>query len=137
MKKLIIAAAFILLAGVVFGQTLKKGNLIGLHIVTINLNPDATLNQYMDFVIHKVVPEYEKNFPDIQYYIAKGLRGEHENSYAYMVVFESEEVRNKYWGGDGVYTELGSSALKKMEPILSKLDELGKSSTSYTDWLIK
>jgi hypothetical protein len=137
MKKLIIAAAFILLTGIAFGQTLQKGNLVGIHIVTLNLNPDVTLNQYLDFVINKVIPEYEKNFPDIQYKVAKGIRGEHANSFAYFVVFESEEVRNKYWSKEGEFTELGTSAMGKMELILSKLDELGTASTSYTDWLIK
>ncbi len=137
MKKLFITAAFILLAGVAFGQTLQKGNLVGLHVVTLNLNPDVTMNQYLDFFIHKVIPEYEKNFPDIKYNIAKGIRGENENSFAYFVVFESEKVRNKYWSEEGVYTELGNSALEKMGPILAELEKLGTSSTTYTDWLIQ
>lgn len=137
MKKLFIAAAFILLTGIAFGQTLQKGNLVGLHIVSLNLHPDVTLNQYLDFVIHKVVPEYEKNFPGIKYFIAKGIRGENENSFAYFVVFESENVRNKYWGKEDVYTDIGTSAMEKMEPILTKLNELGTASTTYTDWLIQ
>ncbi len=57
MKKLIIAAAFILLAGVAFGQTLQKGNAVVTQVLNVDLKPDVTIDQWKEFFISKVIPE--------------------------------------------------------------------------------
>ena len=63
MKKLILtAAALILVVGTTFGQTLQKGNLIGTHVTTVDLKPDVTMEQYQEFYISKVIPEFEKHY---------------------------------------------------------------------------
>ena len=49
MKKIIVVAALILFTGITFGQKLKKGNVIGTHVVTIELNPGVTMDQFLDF----------------------------------------------------------------------------------------
>jgi len=64
MKNLSLISVLIITAGsAVFGQGLQKGNLVGLHVATINLNPDVTMNQYKDFFIKTAAPEYEKSYP--------------------------------------------------------------------------
>ena len=137
MKKLILTAALILVAGTTFGQTFQKGNLVGFHVMTINLDPDATLNQFMDFFVTKVMPEYEKNFPGVKSYLAKGIRGEDENSFAWISIFESEEIRDKYWNEDGTLNELGNSAWEKLQPMIEEGSKLGTYTTKYTDWLVQ
>ena len=60
MKKIIIAIALILLTGITFGQSLKKANLVGMHVMDINLDPDVTMNEFLDFMQTKYLPEVEK-----------------------------------------------------------------------------
>ena len=137
MKKLILTAALILVVGTTFGQTLQKGNLVGFHVITINLDPDVTMNQFIDFFSNKLIPEYEKNFPGVKSYIAKGIRGENENSYVWIMLFESVEDRDKYFNEDGTCNELGNSAMEKLQPIIEEGSKLGTFTTTYTDWVIQ
>jgi len=137
MKKLILTAALILVVGTTFGQTLQKGNLLGHHVMTINLDPDVTMNQLIDFYVTKYIPEFEKNFPGVKLYLAKGIRGENENNYASISLFESVEDRDKYYNEDGTPTELGNSAWEKLQPIIEKGSKLGTFTSTYTDWVIQ
>ncbi len=137
MKKLILATVLILLVGITFGQTLQKGNFVGTHVMTINLDPDVTLNQFKEFFANKVIPGWEKHFPGAKVYLLKGIRGESENSFAIIYTFESEKDRNKYWKEEGGgFTELGEEANEKMTPILEELNKLGTWATKYTDWVV-
>ncbi len=136
MKKLILTAVLILVVGTTFGQTLKKGNLIGTHVLTINLVPDVTMNQFMDFFTNKVGPEFEKNFSGIKTYVAKGIRGENENSFGVFYISDSVKDRDKYWNEDGTFTELGNSAWEKVQPTYDELQKLGTLTRTYTDWVI-
>ena len=52
MKRLILIAAIILVANCSFGQSLKKGNLVGLHVMTVNLASGATMDQFQTFFIY-------------------------------------------------------------------------------------
>lgn len=136
MEKLILTAALILVVGTTFGQTLQKGNFIGLHVITINLDPDVTMNQFLDFYVNKYIPEFEKNFPGVKLYIVKGIRGENENSFGSVYLFDSEEVRDKYFE-NGTLTELGKSASEKLQPTTEELQKLGTLTSTYTDWVIQ
>ncbi len=138
MKKLILtAAALILVAGTTFGQTLQKGNLVGHHVMTINLDPDATMNQFIDFYVNKFLPEFEKNFPGMKVYLAKGIRGENENSFGLFYIADSVEDRDKYWNEDGTFNELGNSAWEKLQPLSEEYSKLGTYTYIYTDWVIQ
>ena len=137
MKKLIVVTALILFTGVTFGQTLQKGNLVGMHILTINLDPDVTMNQFLDFFSSKVIPEIEESFPGWKAYLVKGIRGENANSFGLIYVIESEEDRNKYYNEDGSQNELGNSIVEKVQPILTELNQLGTWTSKYTDWLVQ
>ena len=137
MKKLIVVTALILFTGITFGQTLQKGNLVGMHILTINLDPDVTMNQFLDFFSSKVIPEIEESFPGWKAYLVKGIRGENANSFGLIYVIESEEDRNKYYNEDGSQNELGNSIVEKVQPIMTELNQLGTYTTEYTDWLVQ
>jgi len=136
MKKLVLTTAIILLAGVIFGQTLQKGNLVAVHVITIELNQGVTMGQFQDFHINTLIPEYEKNFPGWRLYLTKGIRGENKNTYGWIIVVESEEIRDKYYNDDGSITEFGQAADKKMKPVLKETEKFGKLKRTYTDWII-
>lgn len=136
MKKLIFITAFIIMAGVTYGQTLQKGNLIGFHVYTINLDPDATMNQFLEVWKNNVVPAYEKNF-QAKFYIVKGIRGECENCFSGMIIFESEAVRDKFFNEEGELNEVGQAAMDKCQPALDELAKLGEITSKYTDWVIQ
>lgn len=137
MKKLLAVTAFILFSGITFSQTLEKGNLIGLHIFSLNLDPDITYNQYKNFFIQKYIPELDKNFPDVKHYFTKGSREDNENKIGLIVMFESQEIKNKYYNEDGSRTELMISLQERVKPIREKLDNMGTVTTEYTEWIIQ
>ena len=137
MKKLILTAAFIfLLVGVTFGQSLQKGNLIGTHVLTVDLKPDVTMEQFQEFFISKVIPEFEKHYPGWKIYLVKGIRGENENRIGTIAVIKSEEHRDKYYNEDGSLTKLGTATREKMNPVWEELEKLGTYTRIITDWLI-
>ena len=138
MKKLILLAAFIIVAGATFGQTLQKGNSICPYVMTINLDPDVTMNQFIDFLVNKAIPEWDKHFPGVKSYIAKGIRGENKNNFAVISFSESVEISNKYFNEDGTFTELGNSAWEKLQPIIEETNKFGTFTvTMLTDWVIQ
>ena len=137
MKKLFVITALILFSGITFSQSLEKGNLIGLHIFSLNLDPDITYNQYKNFFIQKYIPELDKNFPDVKHYFTKGSREDNENSIGLIVFFESQEIKNKYYNEDGNRTELMISTQERMKSTREKLDSLGTVTTKYTEWIIQ
>ena len=134
MKKLILLTALILFTGITFGQKLKKGNLIGTHALTIELNPGVTMEKFQDFYLNTYVPEYEKHLQGWKLYMTKSIRGENENTYGFIGVIESEEARDKYIIDEGFRDE---AIIEKLKPVNEELNKLGKvTSDKYTDWLI-
>jgi hypothetical protein len=136
MKNLILTLTFLLLAGSTIGQTLQSGNLVGVHVITIELKKGITMSEFQKFHVNKLIPEYEKNYPGWQLYLAQGLRGENQNKYGWIIVVESEEIRDQYYNDDGSITEFGQAAAEKMKPILEEAEEFGRLNRTYTDWLI-
>jgi len=138
MKKILIITALILIAGVAFGQTIKKGSIIAIRIMTVNLQPDVTMDQYRDFLVNKYFPEFEKNFPGIKRFCMVADRGEHMNRIASLYYFESEDVRDKYWPKEDVATTMAEEGMAKMEEINKELDTYRKNvAVNYTDWVIQ
>ena len=136
MKKLIIAIAFILFAGVAFGQTLKQGCLLGVHNLDLTLKPGVTVEELIDFYTDKFIPEFEKAFPGVKIYLLKGLRGENEDGYGLVYYLESVEVRDKYWPEKDVNSELAKAAYEKLTPALEKLNKLATGLSVHTDWVV-
>ena len=136
MKKLIFITALIVMAGITHGQTLQKGNFIGFHVYTINLDPDVTMNQYLDVWKNKFIPALEKNF-EVKSYIIKGIRGECENCFGSILIWESEAVRDKFYKKEGGLNEIGQAAMQKMQSAWDEMEKLGKITAKYTDWVIQ
>ena len=138
MKKLVILSALVLFAITAIGQTLKKGNLIGTHVLTVTLKPDVTMDQYLDLFAEKFIPEYEKHFKGAKLFLMKGIRGVNKNEYGLLYHFESEEVRDKYINDDESLTEDGKAAREKLTPVIEELKALEETwNTKYTDWVIR
>lgn len=140
MKKLIFLAAFlVIMAGAIFGQTLQKGNVIGMHVGTMILDPNVTYNQFKDFWINKYIPEWDKQLQgDIKLVLAEGDRGADVNCISVMYVFKSVEVRDKYFSKEGSMTEFANTQFAKLSTIEAEFSKLGTySEKHYTDWIIQ
>ena len=136
MKKLLIISALSLLAVLSFGQGLGKGNLVGVHMLTINLKPGVTIDQFKDFYVTKVIPEFEKNFPEAKGYLVKSIRGELNNTFGVLWVFPSEAARDKYFDKEEL-NDTGKAADARTQPILKELEKLGTSTSKYVDWVVQ
>lgn len=136
MKTIFLTGILILLSGFIFGQKLERGNLIGTHVITIELNPGVTMKDFQEFHMNKLIPEYEKYYVGWEMYLAKGIRGENKNKYGWILVAESEEMRNRLYHDNGSMTEYGKIINEKMKPILEEVEKFGKLTRTYTDWLI-
>ena len=137
MRKLLVITAFLLFAGIAFGQTMQKGVIIGVHTTTVTLNPDVTMDQYQDFILKKLIPEWEKHFPGAKLFISKGLNRENKDEYAMFVYVESKKVYYKYWNDDGSATDEGAAAAAKVQPTVDEITKLGTSIRVITDWVIQ
>ncbi len=58
--------------------------------MTINLDPEVTMNQFKDFYVNKVIPEYEKHITGWKGYLVKGIRGENINSFGVIWIVDTE-----------------------------------------------
>jgi len=139
MKKNLMIIALIFIMGVTYGQTFQKGNLVGFHVVTVDLDPDVSLNQWKEFAIDTYFPAFNKAFEgEVALYLADGERGKFENFVGFFIVFKTIEVRNKYIPEEGKNTELWKSKWEEVKPIYDDLEKMGSwSREHYTDWLIQ
>ena len=136
MKKLVFIVALLLIGGFTFGQKLKKGNLIGTHVITVELNPGVTMEQWIDYWSNELNPAFEKNFPGWKVYLTKGVRGENKNAYGMIYTIESEQDRDKYYNDDGTLNQTGKTAIEKMSSTIEGIRKLGKRTRTYTDWIV-
>lgn len=136
MKRLMIIAALLLSAGIAFGQVLQKGGMIAVHRTTVTLAPDVTMDQYKDFLNSKWYPELNKLVEGVTFFGLRGDRGENANAFATLVYCESEDIRNKYWPGDGSDSDEWSAVLEKLQALFEKMQKLGTYTSLYTDWKI-
>lgn len=137
MKKAVLAAGLILWAGVAHAQTLNKGNLIGVHHISVKLEPGVTMEQFVDYYNKNVIPELEKNWPGWKVYPVKRIRGEKADGMGLIIVVPSEGDRDKYYNADGSDTELGKAANAKFEAAIHGMTKLGTVTADlYTDWVV-
>jgi hypothetical protein len=136
MKKLILIVMFFVLAGSTYGQNLQKGNFVGFHEMTIKLDPNVTMNQYLDFYKNKLMPAYESNF-QAKAYLVKGRRGECVDCFGVMFIWKSEADRDKYFNTEGGLNEYGRSIADKLKPLADEIAKLGSYTSKYTDWIVQ
>jgi len=137
MKKLFLFCFLALMAVCISAQTLQKGNLVGVHLISMTLNAGVTEDQVMDFVLNKYIPAYEKLFPGVHVYLAKGIRGENADRYYQFVVMENDEVRNKIFNAEGTYTDEASAKLANIQPLLDEYHKMATITSVYTDCIVQ
>ncbi|HKO12617.1 MAG TPA: hypothetical protein VJV22_11660 [Acidobacteriaceae bacterium] len=122
-------------------QGLQSGNLFGVHVVTVTLKPGATMNQFTDFYVHQVIPEYEKNWPGLRGYLLKSFQRDAHNQFAIVWLFNTVADRNRNFDANDRPNELEKAALQKVKPIEDKLKDLyGSYTIKYThddDWVVQ
>jgi len=137
MKKFLIVTVFVLIAGIAFGQTLKKGGILALRPYTVTLQPDVTMNQYLDFMLNEYRSEVEEAFSGSKVFFLKGDRGAHQHGLAWIWYFDSPGVRAQYWDEEGNFTQAGAAATEKLSAVMERSNRLVVATESdYTDWII-
>jgi hypothetical protein len=141
LKRMLILITLFLVANLCHAQGLEKGNLIGVHVVTVNLKPNATMEEFTKFYVGHVLPEYEKNWPGLKGYLLKSFFSDSKNKFAVVWLFRTVEDRNRNFNADGSANELEKAALEKVKPIEDKLKAMyGDYTVQYTredDWVVQ
>jgi hypothetical protein len=135
-----IALAAILLSSLAVttqAQELKKGNLVGTHLMSVELKPGVTMAQFTEFFVSNVIPQHEKVMGGWKIYPVRRIRGEKADGLAVIMVVSSEAVRDKYYNADGTPTDLNKTLTAKLQPTMDQLEKLGTIKADvYTDWLV-
>lgn len=142
MKKiLLLFIMLVALAPVGNSQGLEKGNLIGIHVVTVKLNPGVSMDEFTGFYLQHVLPEYEKNWPGLKGYFLKSFFKDSKNQFAVVWLFKTVEDRNRNFNPDGTANELERAGLAKVKPIEDELKKrYGAYTVTYThedDWVVQ
>ena len=120
------------------GQTLHKETLLGLHLITVELQPNVTMDQFKTFFVKEVLPEYEKQWVGLKGYLVKSVRGEYKDRFAIIWVFDTEKARDRYFNADGSPNDLEKIAMEKVKPIEGKLTKYGTYTIKYMDdWVVQ
>ena len=102
----------------------------------INLKKEATIEQFEDYFINKLIPSYEKQYKGATLSLIKGIRGQNEGSLGMVWIFESDDARNLYYDDKGNPTELNQQVSEKLGPVNDGLNEIGTWTSNYTDWSV-
>lgn len=138
MKKIILLFTLSLVSNFCLSQNLHKETLFGVHIITVELKPGATMEQFKNFFVTYVVPEYEKHWKGLRGYLVKSVRGPYKNRFAIVWLFDTEKIRDSYFNSDGTPNEFENAAFKKVQPIEEKLKQYGTYSIEYMDdWVVQ
>lgn len=120
----------------IHGQAIRKEAFISIHTLTVTLNPGVTMEEFTEFYLKKIIPDYEKNIPEVKFFLLKAMRGENTGKLSVLWIAESEKVRDKYHNADG-RTELAKVARQNMQPIQDQLNKLATITETYTDWVVQ
>ena len=141
MKKLSLLIVLLLFSCITFGQTFEKGNLIGLHVSKIKLNPDVSYNEYKEFLLNKLFPKIEEAYKgDAELFLIEGIKGENLNNYGWVFVFKSVEARDKWIDENGGIREslseefwgvLGDLMEEQNKYIITGIE------SDFTDWVVQ
>ncbi len=142
MKNLLFTTALLLAASFTFGQNIQKGNLIGIHIITVELKPGVTMEQVIDYYNTKYLPAHAKYFVGVKGFIGKGVRGSSDtaNKLALIWHINNEADRDKFFNmkeGGMDLNELGQKAWAQFTPVYDGLAQLATIKEEWADWLIK
>lgn len=134
MKKFLFVITALLIAGTLYAQPLQKGNHIGTHVVTYELQPEVTFEQFEKFYLDEFIPEYEKIRTGWEFTLLKGNRGIHKDKLLVIIKMESNKIRDKYYNKDGSTTDFYKKTGEKVKPLYTKLKTYITYTTEYTGW---
>jgi hypothetical protein len=123
------------------GQPIQKGNMVGISTITVELKPNVTIEQVLDFYNTKYAPAAEQYF-GWKCFFGKCLRGTEcaENKILRIWHFKTEADRDKYFkmaeGGNDL-NELGEKAWAQFTPTNDALQQLATTEEEWVDWVIK
>ena len=121
--------------------TIQKGNMVGIRTITVELKPNVTMDQVLDFYNTKWIPDADKYF-GWKFFVSKCLRGTAcaENKLLMIAHFKTEADRDKYFkmaeGGRDL-NELGQKAWAQFAPTNDALKQLATVKEEWADWVIK
>ena len=124
------------MAGTISGQTLKKGTVIECSEITVTLHQNATLEQYFEILTEQMVPATELAFPGTEIFYAVGVRGNAESKVGAIWVFESAEIRSRYFDDEGKLTPVGEKASAELDPVFDRLEKIGTATRKSTEWMV-
>jgi hypothetical protein len=141
LKRVTVFSVALLISSFGYAQGLERGNLVGVHVVKVNLNPGATIEGFISFYVREVIPEYEKSWPGLKGYLLKSFFSDSKNKIAIIWLFKTVEDRNRNFNADGTANEVERANLAKVKPIEEKLKKLyGDYTVEYThedDWVVQ
>lgn len=118
-------------------QQLEKGNLVGVHTVTLSPNPGISTDQFINFYIIKYIPAFEATHPGWHMLLTKSIRGNvPKDKLGMIMIIDSEQTRDKYYNPDGTSSEQGKAAAEKMKALDEEAAGYGTMETNYTDWVL-
>ncbi len=122
--------------------SLQKGNLVSIHTITVELKPNVTMDQVLDFYNTKWAPAEAQYFGWKSTYFGKCLRGTEcaENKILMITIFDTAADRDKYFNmatGGNDLNELGEKAWAQFAPTYDALLQLATIEEEWADWAIK
>lgn len=136
MKKFIIIVVLAAIAKFSFAQQLQKGNLVGVHVMTVTLKPGVTMEQFKKYYVSEVIPAYENAYTGVKGFLLEARRGESKDQLGILWYFNSESDRDKYFAGED-FTEAGKEASSKTAEIDKKTETFATVNTTFTDWVLQ
>jgi hypothetical protein len=120
---------------------LEKGNLLSVHIMSVTLKPNVTLEQFEAAFVREVLPEYDKNWPGLHGYLLKPFFRDSKNQFAIVWLFTTVADRNRNFDANDRANELERAALAKLRPIEDRFKQrYGNYTVAYThddDWVVQ
>jgi hypothetical protein len=124
-----------------YGQPIQKENMLGIHTFTVELKPNVTMEQVLEFYKTKWAPAADKYF-GWKCFFGKCVIGDKcaENKIIMIFQHKTEADRNKYFkmaeGGRDL-NELGQKAWAQFAPTNDALKQLATVKDEWADWVIK
>src|SRR5690349_19572002 len=97
--------------GVCHAEGLEKGNLLSVHVMSVTLRPNVTLEEFKTAFVREVLPEYAKNWPGLQGYLLKPFFRDARNQFAIVWLFRTVADRNRNFDANDKANELERAAL--------------------------
>lgn len=136
MRKLLIVTAILLFSGICIGQNLQKGNVVSIHPWTVKLNPDVTMNQFLNMWENDFIPILAKAIPEMKPFVIKGIQDQNKYDYAGLYVWDSLDKLREYFNADGSPTEKGAAAAGTLMEFMLEIQKYGEFTYTADDFVI-